>query len=87
MDSIIEMQKIINALFDETSEDLKDKDGKNKYYFRAGDAIKFYDKGNKLAGRRLRRAMKHIRELGHKTRMEISQIVAAEKESHKNNNE
>jgi hypothetical protein len=81
MDALIEIQKIINGLFDKKAEGFKDKDGKHLYYWRAGDAIRFYDEGNHLAGIRLRRAMKHIRAKATEVRMEVSRIKKAEKES------
>ena len=81
MDALIEIQKIINGLFDPKAEGFKDKNGKHIYYWRAGDAIQFYEKGNKMAGMRLRRAMKYIRGKATEVRMEVSRIKKAEREA------
>ena len=38
------------------------------------DAIKFYERGNKTAGIRLRKAMQEIKGLAHNLRLEVNQI-------------
>lgn len=38
------------------------------------DAVKFYEKGNKAAGTRLRKAMLEVKTLARDIRMEVSQI-------------
>lgn len=39
-----------------------------------GDAQKFYDRQVKVAGPRIRRAMKEIKELAHAERLQVSRI-------------
>lgn len=38
------------------------------------DAVKFYKKGNKAAGTRLRKSMLEIKSVAHVIRMEVSQM-------------
>lgn len=38
------------------------------------DAIKFYERGNKAAGVRLRKAMQDIKGLAHSLRLEVNEI-------------
>ena len=39
-----------------------------------GDADKFYNKGNKAAGTRLRKAMLEIKDLAHEVRKEVTDM-------------
>jgi hypothetical protein len=39
-----------------------------------GDFSKFYDKGNKAAGTRVRKGMKDLKDLAHKIRLEVQNI-------------
>jgi len=39
-----------------------------------GDAEKFYDKGNKAAGTRLRKAMLELKDLAHGIRKEVTDL-------------
>lgn len=39
-----------------------------------GDADKFYNKGNKAAGTRLRKAMLQIKDLAHEVRREVTDM-------------
>lgn len=80
MDSLLEMRKIIDGLLSEDKEALKDTEGNDQYDFKGGDAIKFYDKQNKIAGVRLRKAMKAIRDKAQEVRMEVSRLKKADKE-------
>ncbi len=81
MDALLEIKKIIDGLLSEEKDALKDNEGNDLYDFKGGDALKFYDKQNKIAGVRLRKAMGIIKGKAQEVRMEVSRIKKAAKEA------